>query len=351
MKHNKEKIKTGISFSNFFGRGFSWENRGYYVFLMLLLTGLQTTAQQDAIYSQIYAGPMYLNPALAGNADCSQLRLNYRNQYPKIPDTYVNYLLGADTYLPAIHGGLGLLFHSERAGKNTFVTNNISLIYSYQMMLSDYTALNAGFQVHYRQYSFRGNDLIFPDMIDFHTGAITSGAQTDVGQKFVSHQWDYSAGLFFDFFEKYYLGLSAHHLTEAPSPYYTGDNVNFLKRKYSLHGGAKLPVYVRNFYPLYVSPNFLVQLQDELWRINAGLNLSYEFLTLGLWYHNTMQQAESLIGIVGVETELFKIGYSYDFILSALSGVAGGAHELSLAYKFLCLKKKYKKNTINCPEF
>ncbi len=323
----------------------------HFVLSLLLLLNTGIFAQQDVVYSQIYASPMYLNPALAGNADCGRLTVNYRNQYPKIPDTYVSYQAGVDTYLPFLHGGVGFLFQSDRAGENTFVTNNISLIYNYQMMLSDYTALNAGFQFHYRQYAFGGNNLIFQDMIDINTGAISSGSQTDMLQKFVSHQWDYSAGLFFDFYEKYYLGFSGHHLTEAPSPYYAGDNINYLKRKYSVHGGAKLPVYVRNLYPIYVSPNFLVQLQDEVWRINTGLNLSYEFLTFGLWYHNTMQQSESIIGIIGVETSFFKFGYSYDFVLSGLSGVAGGAHELSIAYKFLCLKKNYKKNTINCPEF
>jgi type IX secretion system PorP/SprF family membrane protein len=318
------------------------------ILLLTLIGGVQ--AQQDAVFSQFYANPLYLNPALAGNGDCMRAIVSYRNQYPNIPDTYINYNLGIDGYLPFLHGGIGILLESDRKGNDTFVTNNISGIYAYQMMLSSHTALNAGFQIHYRQYSFQGNDLIFQDMID-HNSGLVNPVSGDIGASgFSSRNIDYSAGMFFDFSEKYFLGISAHHLTEISTPYYPEDNKNYLKRKYSIHGGMNIPLYM-SYYRMQLSPNFIVQLQNEILRINGGFNFTYWMFTAGLWYHNVKNTSESLIGIIGINTGKIKLGYSYDFVLSGLSGASGGSHEISLSYHFLCVEKKHKKNTINCPEF
>ena len=52
------------------------------LFLMLLAWMAQGSAQ-DVIYSQFYANPLYLNPALAGAKLNSRVTLNYHNQWPK----------------------------------------------------------------------------------------------------------------------------------------------------------------------------------------------------------------------------------------------------------------------------
>ena len=318
---------------------------------ILMILSSFVYGQQDAVFSQYYANPLYLNPALTGNGDCSRATLNYRNQYPKIPHTYLNYQFSLDTYSPVLQGGLGLLFQSDRIGDNAIVTTNISAFYAYNMMLSRNTMLNAGFQLSFRQYSFNGDKLIFQDMIDPGNGHIIGSSADFAAQHFSSYNLDYSTGIFLNFSKKYYLGISTHHLTEPSTPYYIGDNINHLKRKYSLHGGSIFPISLNYYQKMQLSPNFIVQYQDSLWRINGGVNLNYEMFTLGLWYHNARKISESLIFIVGIKINKFKLGYSYDYLLSGLSGLSGGSHEVSLSFNFKCKQKNYKKNAINCPEF
>ena len=44
---------------------------------ILLVTG-EIGKAQDPIFSQFYANPLYLNPAMAGSAVCPRLNLNYK---------------------------------------------------------------------------------------------------------------------------------------------------------------------------------------------------------------------------------------------------------------------------------
>ena len=46
---------------------------------------------QDPEFTQFYANPLYLNPAFAGTARCSRVNLNYRNQWPGIYGTLMQY--------------------------------------------------------------------------------------------------------------------------------------------------------------------------------------------------------------------------------------------------------------------
>ena len=39
---------------------------------------------QDAMFSQFYANPLYLNPAFAGSNVCPRISLNFRDQWPSM---------------------------------------------------------------------------------------------------------------------------------------------------------------------------------------------------------------------------------------------------------------------------
>ena len=52
------------------------------LFAFPFLTG--ESFAQDPEFSQFYANPLYLNPALAGVTICARANANYRNQWPAI---------------------------------------------------------------------------------------------------------------------------------------------------------------------------------------------------------------------------------------------------------------------------
>ena len=57
--------------------------------------------------------------------------------------------------------------------------------------------------------------------------------------------------------------------------------------------------------------------------------------------------------MLGLYFKNFNVGYSYDFTISKVQSVSGGAHEISIVYEFSTRssqkKKKYK--LIPCPTF
>jgi len=91
-----------------------------------VLTGV--TVAQDPIFSQFYANPLYLNPALAGSALTPRLTLNYRNQWPSLDANFVTYGASYDQYLPSINSGIGISFITDRAGGGALTSGGISAV-------------------------------------------------------------------------------------------------------------------------------------------------------------------------------------------------------------------------------
>ena len=93
-----------------------------YLFLLCTLFTFKTNAQ-DPHFSQFYANPMYLNPAITGTNFCPRWIMNYRNQWPAIPGDYVTYSSSFDFGLNELHGGVGLIALHDNAGENTYSYN------------------------------------------------------------------------------------------------------------------------------------------------------------------------------------------------------------------------------------
>ena len=108
---------------------------------------------QDPIFTQFYANPLYLNPALAGTARCPRVNLNYRNQWPGISGTYVTYAASYDQHVDAIGGGLGLLILNDKAGQGTLTTTNVSGVYSYLLNVTREFSLKFAAQATFFQKS------------------------------------------------------------------------------------------------------------------------------------------------------------------------------------------------------
>ena len=103
----------------------------YFVLFIILTIGICNISKaQDAHFSQFYANPLYLNPALAGAENCPRLTLNYRNQWPGLGQTYVTYSVGYDQFVSAIHGGIGFHLLHDNQAKGAFSTSQVNAMYA-----------------------------------------------------------------------------------------------------------------------------------------------------------------------------------------------------------------------------
>ncbi|MAR99334.1 MAG: hypothetical protein CMD21_01330, partial [Flavobacteriales bacterium] len=88
---------------------------------------------QDPAFSQFFANPLYLNPAMAGTNICPRVSLNYRNQWPGIGKTYVTSSASYDQYVDKLGGGIGFAIAKDVAGAGNLNTTHISASYAYTL--------------------------------------------------------------------------------------------------------------------------------------------------------------------------------------------------------------------------
>ena len=116
---------------------------------------------QDPQFTQFYANPLYLNPAFAGTGRCPRGVINYRNQWPNINGRYVTYSASGDFHSDKLAGGVGMIITNDDQALGKLKTTNVSLIYSYQAVISNKLALKFGLQGTYMQKNLDVNNLHF----------------------------------------------------------------------------------------------------------------------------------------------------------------------------------------------
>ncbi len=320
----------------------------YFYCLVILMSvfATQTVEAQDPEFTQFYANPLYLNPAFAGTHRCPRVGMGYRNQWPGISGTYITSVASYDQHVESLNGGLGFMFMSDNAA-NTLKHTRFSAIYSYQVKVNKKFSLRFGAEATFFQKSLDWTKLTFGDMIDPRRGFVYQTGDLPRGGNISNI--DFSAGAI-GYSDMFYFGFAAHHLTQPNESLILGDETR-LPLKLTGHVGAVIPtagrasMYMNN--DVKVSPNLMFRMQGTFTQLNMGIYVRKGPLVAGLWYRNR----DAFIVLLGIQTDIIKIGYSYDLTVSKLSMASGGAHEISLGINFQCKPKRKTFRTISCPSF
>ncbi len=315
------------------------------VTLTVLLGMSKISFGQDPEFTQFYSNPLYLNPAFAGSKVCPRISLNSRNQWANLSGSFVTNSASYDQMVQSMSGGLGLLVLTDKAA-NTLKTTRVSGMYAYNQRVTRKFSVNVGLEATFFQKSIDWNKLTFGDMIDRRRGFVYQ--TNDVRRNGPVTGIDFSAGAI-GYTEHFFFGFAVDHLTE-PNESLIGNSGSKLPMKFTGHAGAIIPIGSGGKYKASdasVSPNILFRQQGTFTQLNMGVYIKKGPLTAGIWYRNQ----DAFITSVGIETDYFKIGYSYDVTVSKLSLASGGSHELSMGINFKCRPKKPKFRTISCPSF
>ncbi len=319
--------------------------------LMCLVLSVSSVSGQDLAFSQFYANPVYLNPALAGNKICPRITLNYRNQFPSLNDHYISYSFGSDMYASSISGGIAAIVTADMSGP--LATFSTSGVYSYRLTVSKDITMNAAMQVGYIQYRLNWDKLIFEDMIVPGTGEIISGTEPEPDKLNIGNI-DFASGIVAGYQERFYIGAAVHHITTPDLSFYIG-NTSRLNMRMTFHGGALFylePDYYGNdLRRLSVSPNVVYMQQGEFKQLNTGMYVNFYPFVAGLWLRHNFSNPDAVIASLGFQQPQYKIGYSFDFTLSRMGLPAGGAHEISFVWLLPCPKKELVYKAIKCPSF
>lgn len=317
---------------------------------------------QDPNFSQFFASPLTLNPALTGKFD-GVLRVagNYRNQWPTFDRAYTTYTVSADAAIlknriPEFDQfGVGVLGFSDKSGNGVLQNNFIGISTSYHKALDEdgYKQLGLGFQGVYANKRLDPTKVYFPDQLraDGFTG-LTEEFFTD--QQLNLSYFDLNVGLLYnattDGVNNYYIGASMYHITRPKETFTGGEFI--LDPRLTLQAGGKLPLAESNavhFSAIHSRQgNAINTVIGGAYMVNVNGDPQVPTnLYLGSWF----RLGDAVIPYIGLEFADLRIGATYDVNTSSLkpgSYMRGGA-EFSVIY----VKRPadpYAKY-VNCPKF
>ncbi|MDH4297232.1 MAG: type IX secretion system membrane protein PorP/SprF [Cyclobacteriaceae bacterium] len=338
--------------------------------VLMLLIDSRVTAQ-DPQFSQFYAAPLYLNPAMAGSTGQARAGINYRNQWPAIDANFTTMSAYFDYFIEDKKSAVGVILTRDREGLAGLRSLSIGLQYAYELKINKNLGFRPGVQVALFNRDVNFDKLTFGDQFDPATGQFLDQPtaetfRTNFSKTFVDLSF---GGVFFT--RSAWLGISAWHLTQPNQSII--DEQSPLPRKYSIHGGFKFylkpgvvgtGVYSRKS-ERSIAPAIQYRHQGKFDQMDIGLYFTAEPIVLGTWYRGVpfknldkFVNNESIVFLLGFvqlgAKDAINIGYSFDYTISKLGPGSGGAHEFSLVYTWPMRnprKPPADKLMIPCPDF
>lgn len=317
---------------------------------------------QDPNFSQFFASPLTLNPALTGKFD-GALRVagNYRNQWPTIQNAFVTQTVSVDFGL--LHNripitdnmGVGLLAMSDKAGNGVLNTNYTGVSFSYHKGMDEdgLHQVGVGFQGAFINKRLDVSKLIFADQL---TPLGFTGVTSEIfnSQQLSIGYFDLSAGLLYsgstNGYNNFYLGASMYHLNRPKESFQGGQYI--LNTRTTLQAGGRIPI--GGYHYLHLAANHSMQSKATNTLVGGAFSYSVNRneedpvnVYLGSWYRLN----DAFIPYVGLEFKGLRLGASYDANTSLLRPATNtrGGMEISLIYIRQPSDPSLKK--LNCPKF
>lgn len=325
--------------------------------IAIALTGAIGTHAQDPQFSQFYAAPQYLNPALIGDTHQDRAVLNHRVQWPGIQPGYRTTMAAYDHRFSHMNAGIGGFVLHDKAGAGGLAHTTVGAGYSYAFRLNFKRTVRAALRVGYTTRGVDPQSLLFTDQL-IRDQAPTS-VETNIVQR-IGYADIAAGGLYHT--EQFWVGVSIDHLNRPDQSLLNGSEAH-LPMRTSVHTGHR---FAMDGERLPKSGTILTaalhyKMQGAWDQLDVGAYADHSALTVGLWYRGLplvkryapgYANNEALIALVGYDIGAgLRIAYSFDLTLSKLTMRSGGAHEISLIHEWSGKEKPRKPRIIPCPKF
>lgn len=320
------------------------------------------THAQDPNFSQFFASPLTLNPALTGKFDgVYRIAGNYRNQWPSINNAYTTATVSADFGIMKSRisdldqFGIGVMGFTDRAGNGVLTNNYAALSVAYHKGLDEdgYHQIGAGFQGTYINKRLDLTKVFFQDQLTpFGFTGVTSESFSD--QQVNLSYFDLNAGVLYNGstngYNNFYIGASMYHINRPKETFQKGNYL--LSARTTLQAGGRIPVGPYNF--LHVAANHSMQAKAHNTMVGGAfaLNLNQdESNPTSVYFGSWFRFGDAIIPYIGLEFGEWHFGASYDVNTSSLKPASNsrGGMEVSLIYIKRPVDPNAKK--LNCPKF
>ncbi len=331
--------------------------KGYFLTVLFgLLLGSFANAQ-DPQFTQFYAAPQYLNPALTGNTQQDRLAMNYRLQWPGVQPGYETYSFAYDHRFAELNCGLGGYVLKDKAGSNGLTHTTVAMSYSYEARVNYKHAFRAGLRVGYTMRGLDPSGFLFADQVirDNAPRSIETNMVEGIGYLDIA-----TGGMFFS--EQYWGGVSFSHLNRPNQSLMINGEAR-LPMRTSVHAGYIFAIDGRRFSKSDTRMTLAAhyKAQGKWDQFDLGGYIDHKQISAGLWYRGLpivkayqpgYSNSEAMILMVGVSTtNQLRFTYSYDITISKLTMRSAGAHEISLIYEWPRKNKHRRHKVVPCPKF
>lgn len=321
----------------------------FLITILFFFTG-HLNAQVDPHFTQYYAYPLWLNPALTGVIEGDyRVAGIYRRQLPGLYSPMITQGITADLVLPH-NFGIGITALNQGSMDAGYHYTNGYLSLSYRLQLSKYEMLSSGFQIGLLNRRIDPGNFQFGNQFNPLLGYDPSLPSSEVFAHQSATSVDGGLGLmYFDGNPQKsmnpFIGISLYHPTQ-PNNYFISDATdNIIPMRFSVNAGIRLQMGKR----AEIIPHAIFQQQGSVNEITAGLmcNLTIEdgkFLMLG----STYRLDDALSPGIGLHLNGLSIGFSYDINTSQLktASSSNGGYELSISFTH---PKKIPETRFICP--
>ena len=302
---------------------------------------------QDPQYSQYYASPLLIAPSFAGNSLGTRAFINFRDQWAKLPGSFVTYSVALDNNFYALNSGFGLLAVRDVAGSAGMGTSTVKGLYSYRFNVTDEWRIRPGIGFSFNQRSMNSKKAVYGDQIS------TTGID-DITLEPPIPPYNYidAVASIVVYDRVMWFGLSVDHLLRPNMSFNRLSSrapMTFLQ-----FGGVNIPRLNRVGKPSeIITLNYLIKASQVYRQFDIGVNWYHAPMLMGFGWRGFLTDVNSfdaLIFTVGIAFNSLSVNYSYDFTINKLGPATGGSHEITLSIGFNEGNKTLRRGAIPCPD-
>ncbi|MGB4843865.1 MAG: PorP/SprF family type IX secretion system membrane protein [Ferruginibacter sp.] len=315
-------------------------NKAIIIWAVILFSASTTVEGQDPHFTQYFASPLTLNPAMTGYFKGDyRISANFRQQWWAVGSPFTTNTISYDTKLmqtkiPAddiFAAGILGLYDQSMSGAFKNINVSATIAYHKNLDVDGTKSLSAGFQFTYASRVLNFGDLNFASQFN-GSGFDTNIPSNETFGGSRRNYLDINTGLLYTYKTEnteYYLGASLYHLT-GPNVSFLEDGKFSLPLRFTFHGGSRFKVG-DNGSEIFIGGLYMEQVgaTEKTFGIAYGYSLSEEAtIYAGSWY----RIQDAIMPYVGLNYNSLQVGFSYDIVNSSLkkANPKNGSFELSL---------------------
>lgn len=289
----------------------------YIAIIIIIITAGAAKAQQEVMISQYMFNGLVLNPAYAGTHPYWSTSVLHRSQWVKFDKAPSTQTLCADGPILGGKVGVGLNITNDAIG----ITNQLDIGANGSTRVSLGAGfLSMGLRLGVSRYSADLTDAVIKDVDD-------PVYANNIGGTFIPRV---GAGLYY-YQRSWFAGLSIPSLLAVDEKItYSSSGMNsFYRAHMYLNGG----VVFEPSPEIAIKPSVLMKIQGNA-PVEVDLNCNVLFMNK-FWFGAGYRTGDALVTMVEWNiTNQLRVGYAFDYTLSAISDYSNNSHEVMLGYDF-----------------